>query len=277
MRERERQVVVSIVKARMTLLGALLIAVLPNWSKIWLLRRRGARIGRGCRIGISVIDAREIEIGDYVYIASFSLMHRLASLKVGQGARVGSFNWITGAGQGEFVLGHHSAVTRLHFFEASGSIYIGDNSIVAGRGSHFFTHGISSTNLDDVRPIKIGPWSYVGSSSRFLPGSSIGKGTFVGMGSVVTKQFVQTFVLIAGNPAIVRKHLAATDVYFNRRYLPHDHHPPGYAPDLSVLPRSGRDLDDKDGVAEDPESHLLLNAVAKEGRRRERSADRDAP
>lgn len=219
----------------MALLSAILVAFLPSRIKIWVFRRMGARIGRECYIGMSVIHAREIEIGDHVRIASFNLLHRLTALKMGQGSRMNGFNWITGAGTGEFVLGHHSAVTRLHFFEASGSIYIGNNSIVAGRGTHFFTHGISSTNLDDVRPIVIGPWCYVGSSSRFVPGCGVSEGTFVGMGAVVTKRFAEPYVLVAGNPAVIKKHLSAKDVYFNRAYLPHDHHPSGYTPDIKSL------------------------------------------
>lgn len=217
------------------LLRSVITALLPSRAKIWVLRRMGARIGRGCYIGLSVIDAQDIEIGDHVRIASFNLVHRLTLLQMGQGSRMNGFNWITGAGIGEFVLGHHSAITRLHFFEASGSIYIGDNSIIAGRGSHFFTHGISSTNLDDVRPIEIGSWCYVGTSSRFVPGSGVSEGTFVGMGAVVTKRIADPYVLVAGNPAIIKKHLSAKDAYFNRSYLAHDHHPMGYMPDINGL------------------------------------------
>lgn len=220
---------------RAGLLWSLAVALLPSRLKIWVLRRRGARIGQGCWIGLTLIDADELELGDHVRIASFNLLHRLAALRMGQGSRMNGFNWITGAGTGSFELGHHSAITRLHFFEASGSIFVGDNTIIAGRGSHFFTHGISSTNLDEVRPIVIDAWCYVGSSSRFVPGSAVGRGTFVGMGSVVTKAFADRFVLLAGSPAIVRKQLSAQDVYFSRPYLPHDHHPPGYAPDLARL------------------------------------------
>lgn len=220
---------------RMSLPLALLIALLPSRPKIWLLRRMGAKIGKGCHIGPSLIQASDIELGDYVHVAGLTLLHRLVFLKIGDGANIGRFNWITGAGTGEFVLGHHSAVTRFHFVEASGSVYIGDNSIVAGRASHFFTHGISPTNLDDVRAIEIGSWSYIGSSARFVPGSGVGDGTFVGMGAVVTKRWTDTYVVVAGNPAAVRKRLSAKDAYFDRPYLPHQHQPRGYAPDPASL------------------------------------------
>lgn len=204
------------------------VALMPSPIKIILLRARGAKIGRNCRIGLSLIDAKNIEIGDNVQIASFNLIHRIDQLVMKSGSRMNGFNWLTGAGTGSFHLGRNSAITRLHFFEASASIFIDDNTIVAGRNTHFFTHGISSTNLDDMRPIRIGPWCYIGSSSRFVPGAEVAEGTFVGMGSVVTKRFTETHVLLGGAPATVKKHLSPQDVYFDRPFLPHDHHFPNY-------------------------------------------------
>ena len=207
----------------------LLMSLLPSGLRIALMRARGARIGRGCRIGMfTVIDAKRIKLGDNVLIAGFNLVHRLAELEMETGSRMNGFNWITGARTGSLRMGRNAAITRMHFFEASGDVIVGENTIIAGRGSHFFTHGISSTNLDDVRPIRIGPWCYVGSTSRFVPGSGISRGTFVGMGAVVTKSFPDEFVLIVGNPAAVKKRLSPIDPYFDRSYLPHDHHPSGY-------------------------------------------------
>lgn len=210
------------------MIARLIISVLPSYVKIAVLRALGAKIGRNCYIGLAVVDAKKIEIGDHVRIANFNLIHRLDRLVCSSGSRMNGFNWITGARTGSFFLGKNSAITRLHFFEASASIFIGDNTIIAGRGSHFFTHGISSTNLDDMRPIRIGAWSYVGSSSRFAPGASTADRTFVGIGSVVTKAFDDPLVLLGGSPADIRKHLSPDDAYFARPFLPHDHHPATY-------------------------------------------------
>jgi len=211
------------------LMTAILISMFPRSIHIYFLRKQGAKIGKNSYIGfLAVLDSKNIEIGDNVQIASFNLLHRLVSLRMENGSRMNGFNWVTGAKTGSLSIGKNSAVTRLHFFEASGDITIGENSIIAGRNSHFFTHGISATNLEDVRPITIGPWCYIGSSSRFTPGSGVSRGTFVGMGAVVTKNHSDQFVLIAGNPAVVRKELSQKDIYFSRSYLPHDHHPEDY-------------------------------------------------
>lgn len=204
------------------------ILFLPSLLKIWALRRLGFNIGRDCHIGFSLIDAKNISLGDSVRIESFNIIHRLNNFHINTGGRINGFNWITGARTGSFFVGFNSAITRFHFFEASGSIYIGDNTIIAGRSSHFFTHGISSTNLDDIRSIQVGSWCYVGSSSKFVPGAEIANGTFVGMGSVVTRKFSDEYVLVAGAPAIIRKQLSPDDIYFSRPFLPHDHHPSNY-------------------------------------------------
>ena len=213
---------------RISFVISLCVALLPSRVKIAYYRKQGAEIGKSCYIGLSIINAKKIRIGDNVQVASFNLIHRLDEFVMQSGSRMNGFNWITGAGTGSFYLGRNSAITRLHFFEASASIYIDNNTIIAGRNSHFFTHGISSTNLDDMRPIRIGPWCYIGSSSRFVPGAEVAEGTFVGMGSVVTKKVTETHVLLGGVPAIIKKKLSPEDVYFNRPYLPHDHHPPDY-------------------------------------------------
>lgn len=205
-------------------------ALLPSRLRIAVLRMRGAKIGQGCFIGsFCLLDAKVIRLGDHVRIARFNLIHRLVELQMDDGSRMNGFNWITGASTGKLQVGRNTAITRFHFFEASGDIILGANTIVAGRNSHFFTHGISSTNLDDVRSIEIGPWSYIGSSARFVPGSGVSAGTFVGMGAVVSKRIDDEYVLVAGNPARVVKSLGRCDPYFDRSFLPHDHHPKHYS------------------------------------------------
>lgn len=205
-----------------------LLALLPSALKVLCYRALGARIGKGCYIGCSVIDAKKLELGDFVHIGHFNILWRLNELKLDSGSRLTMFNWITGAREGSFHLGRNSGITRFHFLEASADIAVGSNTIIAGRNSHFFTHGISPTNLDDRRPIRIGNWCYIGSGARFVPGTSIADGTFVGMGAVVTKQFREEYVLIAGNPGVIKKRLSPEDAYFNRASLRHSHHPSSY-------------------------------------------------
>ncbi len=206
----------------MAIFSDILISILPSKVKIFLMRKLGAKIGKNCELGyLAIINSKKIILGDNVQISAFNLIHRLNLFQVKPFSKIGSFNWITGANQGEFCLGKNSAITRFHFFESSGGVLIGDNSIIAGRDSHFFTHGLKEDNLDDIQKITIGSWCYVGSSSKFVPGSSIEDGTFVGMGAVVTKNFSRKYILIAGNPAVIKKDLNNNSTYFNRKFINH--------------------------------------------------------
>lgn len=200
------------------------LLLLPSKLKIRIYRLLGANIGKNSYIGFSIISADIIELGDSVYIGHFNLIWRLKSLRLMSGSRIGQFNWLTGASTGSFVIGNNSAITRFHFLESSADIVIGNNSIIAGRSSHFFTHGLTPTSREDLRAIQISDWCYIGSSVRFVPGVIISDHSFVGMGSVVTKQFDEPYILIAGNPAQIKKKLTKNDAYFSRNHLDHDHH-----------------------------------------------------
>lgn len=211
---------------RLLLLG--LLAMLPSKIKILVLRLLGAKIGRGCHIGVSIVEAKDIRIGSYVRIGNCNLIKGLRKLELQDGSKIESLNWITGAGTGSLRMGKNSSIRRLHFLEASANVTIGANTIIAGRSSLFFTHGLAPDNLDDMRPIVIGDWCYIGSAVRFLPGASVATGTFVAMGAVVTKAYTDEYSMIGGVPAKRIKRLSKSMKYFNRAMLPHAHHPASY-------------------------------------------------
>lgn len=207
---------------------SILLVFFPSKTKIWILRRMGWDIGRHCHIGFSIVQADHIMLGDNVYIGHLNVIWRLRRLDMGSGSRINFKNWISGARKGTFKLGKNSAVSGRHFIDASGNITLGDNSIIAGRESQFFSHGISPGCLDDKRPIEIGDWCYIGSACRFVPGTRVPSHCFVGMGSVVTKAHEEEYVLLGGVPAKIRKKLHKSDTFFNRPYFPHSHHLPTY-------------------------------------------------
>ncbi|WP_447759732.1 acyltransferase [Sphingopyxis panaciterrae] len=212
-------------KHKLALLCAIMIALLPSRLKIALFRARGARIGKGCYIGMSVVDVGRLVMGDHVRIGGLNLLHRLPDLVMESGSKIEAMNWVTGAGTGGLYLGRNSSIRRLHFFEASGTVRVGSNTIIAGRNSLFFTHGQSPTNINDVRPIEIGDWCYVGAAARFLPGAGVSDHSFVAMGAVVTKMHDDGYVVIGGSPGRVVKTLDPDVAYFQRDNLVHGHHP----------------------------------------------------
>lgn len=97
----------------------------------------------------------------------------------------------------ECTLAASSLVTHEHFIDTVGGFHLGTRAYLAGRGTQVWTHGLGPGE------VRIGDGAYIGSAARFAPGSSIGEKCIVGMGSVVTKAFPETRVMIAGVPARV--------------------------------------------------------------------------
>ena len=52
----------------------------------------------------------------------------------------------------------------------------------------------------EIKPVRIGEWSDIGTNAVILPGVNIGKGSIIGAGAVVTKD-VPPFAVVAGVPA----------------------------------------------------------------------------
>lgn len=71
---------------------------------------------------------------------------------------------------------------------------IGHNCII-GEGT-FVSNGVSIPGS-----VRIGKDCFLGSSTAYLPGVEIGNNVTVGAGSVVTKNFIEKGMVLAGNPA----------------------------------------------------------------------------
>ena len=100
------------------------------------------------------------------------------------------------------------------FADEFASIIIEDD-VMIGSGVHCYVnnHKFDDMNIPIIEQgyypskdivIKKGAW--VGANSIILPGVLVGKNSVVGAGSVVTKS-VPDFVVVAGNPAKIIKHL----------------------------------------------------------------------
>lgn len=97
-------------------------------------------------------------------------------------------------------------------FIDSCEISLGDRTMVGPNCSFFSgTHPLDPTVRNGTRgpetgkPIRIGEDCWFGGNCIVLPGVTIGKGSTVGAGSVVTKD-VPEYHCVAGNPArIIRK------------------------------------------------------------------------
>ncbi|QOG03814.1 hypothetical protein [Flavobacterium sp. MDT1-60] len=175
-----------------------------NSLRIFLLEKMfGYSIGKNVKIGKVIINCNKVTIGDNVYIANNNLI-LCKELSIGQKTSIHSGNVFQGSAN--FSIGTNSRIINNHYFDLYHNIEIGNNTWIAGKGSQFWTHGSIHTKLKTKDlSIKIKNDIYIGSASCFAPGVCIESENLIGLGSVITKSFLENKTIIAGNPAIVVK------------------------------------------------------------------------
>ena len=211
------------------------VGLLPGPIKRPLYRALfGYRIGRGVRIGLVLLDAEAVELGDGTEIGHLNLVTRVGSLVTGKSVRIGALNIIRG---GERVrLGDYAEVMRLnvlnaipdhdcttspvsrleigagavvvsgHRIDFTDQVTIGRNVIVGGRNSSLWTH-----NRQQTAPIAIGDFCYLGSEVRLAPGARLAERSILGLGSVLAGAIDTPGSLVGGVPARIIRPLTAED------------------------------------------------------------------
>lgn len=227
---------------RLRLGGLAVVGCMPQVAKLWLLRRLfGYRIGRDVHIGLSLIDARECEIGDGVRIGHLNVALGVDRLRIGDHTRIGFLNLFRGGDAieiGRYVdilrrnevnsipdaevvnevdprltIGDGAVITDGHRIDFTDRVTIGRRAIIGGRNSSLWTH-----NRQRTAPVEVGELAYVGSEIRMTPGAAIPARSIVGVGAVVVDDLRKhTQTLIAGVPAKPVRPLDVNDVYLIER------------------------------------------------------------
>lgn len=102
-------------------------------------------------------------------------------------------------------IGKNCFISTRNFGTEPYLITIGDNVQIT-RGVHIFTHGGGNSvrkyikDFDCFGKVVVEDWAYIGAASLILPGVTIGEGSLVAAGSVVTKS-VPKYTVVGGNPA----------------------------------------------------------------------------
>jgi acetyltransferase-like isoleucine patch superfamily enzyme len=210
-------------KGRFAMLAA--IALLPTSLKRPLYRLFfGYKIGKGVRIGVSIIDANSCVIDDNVSIGHLNAIVGVKKLTIGAHSRIGALNIIRGGDEvrigrycdilrlneinsipepdlvnevdPRFVMGDGSMMGASHKVDFTDRVEFGNRVILGGRNSSIWTH-----NRQRTLPVRVGSNTYLGSEIRVAPGVEIAPNCIVGMGSVVTGKLTEEYQLIGGVPA----------------------------------------------------------------------------
>lgn len=160
-------------------------------------------IGKNVKIGRSIINCKTVIIGNNVSIAHNNVFS-CNTIIIGEDTKIHSGNIFQG--NGVFSIGRNSRIINNHFFDLAHDITIGNNTWIAGRSSQFWTHGSTRTKSADKNlSIVIGDNNYLSSNCLFSPGVEIMHVCLVGLGSVVTKSFDASNIIISGNRAQIIK------------------------------------------------------------------------
>jgi acetyltransferase-like isoleucine patch superfamily enzyme len=220
-------------RTRLALLA--LVALMPQRLKLALYRRIfGYEIAPDVRIGLTLLDARHVEIGPGARIGHGNVVVDVKRLVVGEHVRIGELNLVRGGDEvrlgpyaelrrrnelnsivdpdvanptdPRLIVGAGTVITDGHRLDFTDRIELGERVILGGRQSSLWTH-----NRKRTAPVGIGARTYLGSESRLAPGAHLPSGSIVGLGSVVTGTLRDGDSLIAGVPAQVVRPLGEHD------------------------------------------------------------------
>lgn len=210
---------------RIRLLSLAAIAILPSPVAVVMLRLVfGYKIGKRVRLGFSIIDAVDCEIGDDVSIGHLNVFTGVKKLSIGEHSRIGVLNVFRGGDEirigrycdvlrlnevnsipdpdvvneidPRFLMGDGSMIAASHKIDFTDRVEFGKCVIFGGRNSSIWTH-----NRQMTKPVLIGERTYLGSEIRVAPGSEVAPRCIVGMGAVISGRFETEFKLIGGVPA----------------------------------------------------------------------------
>ncbi len=137
------------------------------------------------------------------YIPFYSIRHfyyrKILRIKLG---RYSSIHMGVFINKNNIVIGENCAINRKCYLDGRGGIYIGDNVSISPEVQLITAdHDIDSEYFEyNERPIYINDYVWIGTRAIILPGVTIGKGSVIAAGSVVTKD-VPPYCVYGGVPA----------------------------------------------------------------------------
>ncbi|MCI0621678.1 MAG: N-acetyltransferase [Acidobacteria bacterium] len=146
------------------------------------------------------------KFGDSVTIGSGVGFKHVETFEIGNGAFIGAHSYIQGRFDGTCSIGDHVWIGPQSYFDARQLVledYVGwgPGAKVLGSSHTGCPSDLPIIQTDlEIKPVRIEAWSDIGTNAVILPGVTVGKGSVVGAGAVVTHD-VLPFSVVAGVPA----------------------------------------------------------------------------
>ncbi|MBD2517983.1 acyltransferase [Nostoc sp. FACHB-973] len=146
------------------------------------------------------------KLGHNVRIGNGVGFKHLETFEIGNQVFIGSQSYIQGRFDGTCIIGNHVWIGPQSYFDARDLIiedYVGwgPGAKVLGSAHTGLPIDVPIIQTDlEIKSVKVETGADIGMNAVILPGVTIGKGSIVGAGAVVTKD-VPPFAIVAGVPA----------------------------------------------------------------------------
>lgn len=144
--------------------------------------------------------------GDGLIVSGQVGFKHLETFEFGEGVFVGAGAYLQGRFDGRCKIGNHVWIGPQSYFDARALVI--EDFVGWGPGAKILGSQHTGIPIDvpivqtdlEIKPVRIGAWADIGTNAVILPGVTVGKGSIVGAGAVVTED-VAPFSIVAGVPA----------------------------------------------------------------------------
>ena len=145
--------------------------------------------------------------GDGLQVGSGAGFKHPETFEIGDGVFIGAQSFIQGRFDGTCRIGDHVWIGPQSYFDARDLVI--EAHVGWGPGAKVLGSMHTGEPVDvpivqtplDIKPVRIEAWADIGVNAVILPGVTVGRGSIVGAGAVVSKD-VEPFSIVAGVPAV---------------------------------------------------------------------------
>jgi acetyltransferase-like isoleucine patch superfamily enzyme len=158
-------------------------------------------------------------LGENIVIENGVLVFHPENISIGSNVYIGHNTILKGYYKNEMIIGDHTWIGQSCYFHSAGGITIGK---AVGIGPYVKILTSMHSENEQEKPILFHPLEFkkvtledgcdIGIGSIILPGITIGQGSIIGAGSVVTHD-IPSFVIAAGVPARVQRKRKMKEVH----------------------------------------------------------------